>query len=331
MKYLCIVLLFLSWPLYARELNFIESHLLRLSAQQNPTQWLLPFSQTRNPTPYEVNVFGSVGPDTYGLYSDLTSKNQAKIQKRLDDSYGQPYDISAKVNFGYRHERFSQFMSTNGGAVLLVTDPVFPELKGFLFHDYTATSSYIFYPTKRFMLKPQLSYGVRRILDREYTSGDLVEKGLDVKFNKAPYVGFAELNLLGVFSLSQWGSLLFTLSSLPVVKRTYEYWDTFVGYRTPSIAGKKSGWLNSWNFYGGYSPVYAGNYDVDRTVKIGTNLSLLRNIHLDIFTIDQFYPAAILSYDARFVSLELLTLERAYDDFGRQKARQYGANLKIKW
>jgi hypothetical protein len=332
MKYLCIVffLALFSPAVLARKLNYIEAHLMRLSSQQNPTHWLLPFRHVKQPKTFETNIMVSMEKDTYPLYKDIQSKDQAKIQKRLADSFGKPYDVSAKVNFGFRYESFSQFFSTNGGAVLLVTDPVFPELKGFLFHDYTASSGYLFRPSPRFIIKPQLSYGVRKVLSEEYTVGDLVDKKLSVKFNETPYIGFMELSLLSLYSLKQWGQVLFELNSFPVIKNDYDYWDSFLGYKTPNFLKGKNWVLSEFSLYGGYAPFYAGQYDVSRTYKIGTRTAL-GDFDLDLFTMDDFYPAAIISYNFTYASLELFTFERAYDDFGNQKSREYGLNIKALW
>jgi hypothetical protein len=333
MKCLRIVfcILLISSSAHARKLNFIETHLLRLSSQQDPTHWLLPFKQVRTPRSFESNVMLSMEKDTYSLYEDIQSKKQDKIQSRLQESFGQPYDVSAKINFGYRYGKFAQFFSINGGAALLATDPVFPELKGFLFHDYTATSSFILKPLPRLMLKPQISYGVRKTLDREYSVGDLVDKSLDVKFNEAPYIGFLELNVLVIFSLSEWGQLLFEVNSLPLMHQEFQYWDSFLGYKTPNFLRSKRWFLTELAFYGGYSPFYGGEYDVSRTYKLGLKTSFAQGLEVDFFTMDDFYPAGIISWRVNYLTVEAFSFERAYDDFGNQKSRQYGLNLKVAW
>jgi hypothetical protein len=332
MKYLCFVVFCfsISWTASAKRLNYIESHLMRLSSQENPTHWLLPFRQIEQARTLESNIMVSMEKDTYSLYEDIQSKKQDKIQERLEDSFGKPYDVSAKVNFGFRYQSFSQFFSTNGGAVLLVTDPVFPELKGFLFHDYAAGSAYLFCPHPRLIFKPQISYGVRKVLDEEYTVGDLVDKSLDVKFNEIPYIGFLEFNLLSIFTLN-YGQLLFEVNSFPLMKNDYEYWDTFLGYKTPNFLIGKDWLLSELSLFGGYAPFYAGHYDVSRTYKIGARTAISPTFDLDIFTMDDFYPAAIASFNFTYASLEFFTFERAYDDFGNQKSREYGINIKALW
>jgi hypothetical protein len=333
MKYLHIVfIVFLTSSVaQARKTNFIEAHFLRLSSQQSSIQWLLPFNPVKDPTRLEANVMLSLQKDTYSLYKDIDSKDQNKIEERLQDSFGKPYDVSAKINLGYRFKRFSQFFSTNGGAVLLATDPVFPELQGFLYHDFTSSTAYIFKPYSRLMLKPQISYGARRVLDRKYSLGDLVDKSLDVKFNKAPYIGFLEFNLLWIYSLSEWGQILFQANSLPLIRNEYEYWDTFLGYKTPNLIKNMNWVLSELSLYAGYSPFYGGHYDVSRTYKMGVKTSLSDFLTLDIFTMDNFYPAAILSLRSSYLTVELFSFERAYDDLGYQKSREYGANLKLRW
>lgn len=333
MKYLRIAfcLTVLSSSAQARKLNFIEAHLLRLSSQQDPTHWLLPFKQVKAPKTFEGNVMLSLEKDTYSLYQDIKSQKQDKIQSRLQESFGRPYDVSAKINFGYRSGKFAQFFSTNGGAVLLATDPVFPELKGLLFHDYVATSSYILKPFPRLMLKPQLSYGVRKTLDREYSVGDLVDQSLDVKFNEAPYIGFLELNVFGLFSLSEWGQILFEASALPLLQQDFQYWDTFLGYKTPNFLQNKKWLISELAFYGGYSPFYGGEYDVSRTYKWGVKSVVDQTLEIDFFTMDDFYPALIASWRLDYFTVEAFSFERAYDNFGNQKSRQYGLNLKATW
>lgn len=314
----------------ARSLNFIESQQLRLSAQQNPVHWVLPFNVLKKASSWEINTFLSSEEDVFSLYKDIDSKDQALIQERLQSSFGQPYDVTAKMNFGFRNGNFAQFFSTNGGAVLLVTDPVFPEVKGLLFHDYMGSSSYLFRPTKNLLIKPQLNYGTRKILDRQFTVGDLVEKKISVDFNKAPQQTVVETNVMAVLGLESWGQILFEMNSFPLIKTEYQYWESFLGYMTPNFLSGTS-WIQSLQFYGGYSPVYAGSYDVERTVKTGSKLMLGEHLTIDIFTTDKFYPGAMVGYMAGFVEVSAFTFERAYDDFGLQRSRQFGGNLRLYW
>ena len=327
---IALLLLTLSATAQARSLNFIESQQLRLSSQQNPNHWIMPFNVVKTATTFETNTFFSAEKDVLPLYKDIQSKDQAQIQARLQESYGKPYDASAKVNLGFRTGNFAQFFSANAGAVLLVTDPVFPEMKGLLFQDFMGSSSYLFRPMKNWIIKPQLNYGARKVLDRQYTVGDLVDKKLNVNFNKTPQVGVVELNVTSVVGLDSWGQILMEMNSVPLIKNNYQYWDTFLGYLTGNILEGKA-WVRSLQLYGGYSPFYAGKYDVERTIKTGSKLLFGEHLSLDVFTTDKFYPGALLGVTAGFIEVSAFTFERAYDDFGLQRSRQYGGNIRFFW
>ncbi len=152
-----------------------------------------------------------------------------------------------------------------------------------------------------------------------------------MKFDKTPYIGFMEMNLLSIFSLDEWGQILFELNSFPVMKNDYTYWDSFLGYKTPNFLHNMNLFLSELSFYGGYAPFYGGNYDVSRTYKVGTRTAIGDFFGLDLFTMDDFYPAAIMSFHFTNISFDLFTFERAFDDFGNQKSREYGANFKASW
>ncbi len=332
MRFLFPVLLFTLFctSALAKRLNFIESHQLRLSGQQDPLHWLVPFHSVKHPDAWESNIFYSQQKDVLKVYKEVQTKDQDKIQERLSTSFGKPYDLSAKVNAGYRNGDFAQFFSSNGGAVLLATDPVFPELQGFLFHDYTSSTSYVFRPVKEMVLKTQLNIGVRKAFSQKLTTGDLVESKVNIRFNKEPYVGFMELSLRSLYSFGTYGRALFEINSLPLINE-YQYWDTFLGYQTPDIFDQKTSWFKEFSFYGGYSPFYGGHYDVSRTFRLGNRLGFGDFFSLDVFTLDKFYPGVIVSSKLGFLELSLFTFERAYDDYEKQKSREFGFNLKTSW
>lgn len=326
---LCIALLiFSSTDAYSRKLNFLESQLFRIAAANNSMRAINPFYLRSDFTSAESNLHLGAQEKTYALYQDLQSKDQNKIEERLSESYGNPYDASAKLNLGYRMGNFTHFFSTNAGAALLVTDPVFPEMKGILFHDYTTSMQYTYHVTPQFLIMPQLNLGVRKTLDQQLTVADLVQRSLDMNFNKRPYLGFSEFSLLSVFGLSGLGQILFELNSFPIQEQKYSYWDSFLGYQTPSLIN--SYFLSDLKFYAGYSPFYGGQYDVSRTYKWGTELGLLDLFKIHFFAMDKNYLSSIFKIELRYLDLEFFTVERAYDDFDIQKSRHYGLNLRFK-
>lgn len=319
MKFFAFLVL-ISINSYALDMNFMEAHHLRLSSQENVNNWLMPHTPDKDHD-FAFTFFGTGNKDVPEVYDDIQSKKQDKIENRINSSYGKPYDAAAKVQFLFQKNSFRQAFSTNGGAVFVVTDPVFPELRGMIFHDYMASSSYKF-QMGDFSFRPQLSYGFRRTLFRELTAGDLVQEKLNVKFNKAANVGLVEFGLQSAYKMSHYGEVFFDVNALPLTNYEYKYWETILGYRTPLLYQRLF-------LYAAFSPLYGGYYDVSRTYKLGANLSLVDSLRLHLFTLDDFYPGAEIQYRLGIVEVAVMTFERAYDDYGHQKSRQYGAALRL--
>lgn len=326
-----LMLMFLATEASGRSLNFIEAHQLRLSTRNDGLTWINPFFSARPAEHFDFRLFFSNEKDVLGLYKDIQSKDQPKIQQRLSESYGKPYDVSAKVGMGFHYGRFSQHFSTNGGALLFINDPVFPEMDGLIFHDYVTTSSYAFGKPRNWVLRPRISLGWRKMVDEKFTAGDLVQRPLKVNFEKKPYTNLFEMGLNGSKTLGEYGDLIGEVNAIPLIKSDgeYEYWDTFLGYRSWNFLDDKGSWLHALHAYGGYSPFYAGDYDVERTIKTGIDVQFIRHLRLDLFTMDKFYPGLIFSTQFQYIEFNLFTYERGYDDFGRQRSRQYGANLRF--
>ncbi len=298
----------------------MESHSLRLSSQDEVNQWIIPMSQERHET-VGLTIFASGHKDVLDVYEDLQSKNQPRIEKRIDSSYGTPYDASAKIQASIDYANFRQTLSTNAGAIFVVTDPIFPELQGLLFHDYMASTSYRFvFP--HMVFKPQISYGYRKLLYRTLNAGQVASEKIKVQFNKVESVGLAEFSLESKFFLREYGEIFFEINSLPLTNYEYSYYDTNVGYRSPLFARLIS-------FYAAYSPFYGGEYDVSRTLKLGAEIRPIDHVRLTLFTLDDFYLGGEAQILFRNFELALLTFERAFDDYGYQKSRQYGAFLKL--
>src|SRR3989344_5558774 len=93
----------------ARRLNYIEAHNLRLSSQTHSPHWINPFVFNKNLGNFEVNTLVSGQKDVLKLYNDIESKDEQKIIDRLEESFGKPYDLSAKISVGLKVGSFSQF------------------------------------------------------------------------------------------------------------------------------------------------------------------------------------------------------------------------------
>ncbi|MGB0452635.1 MAG: hypothetical protein ACPGJV_02890 [Bacteriovoracaceae bacterium] len=317
-----------SLSLNARELNYIESRLFRLSGHERPNEWVIPFYRyhKRSFPQFKFNIFASTHPEVPDVIDDIDSKDQDRIQTRLDNSFGQPYDASAKVLIGYRYQNFSQTFASNAGTIAVVNDPVFPELQGMLFQDYTMTSSYIFNYGKKLTLIPRIIYGRRRVLDSSFTAAQLADKKPDTKIKNRPWKTFVELSFNSKYRMN-YLDLVFELNSLPISANDFDYWDTNLGVKSKNLNNYFGLDIKKLDAYLSYSPLYVGNYDVSRTIKGGVGLEFNDFFMIDIFFEDEFLLGTLAKLNTRFFTISLFTFERAYDDFHTQTSRQYGINL----
>ena len=328
-----VFILMLSFKIHARELNYIQAHLFRLSGTDRPEEWIIPFYRYyKHSLPnVKFSLLASGNKQVPDLVSDLDSKDKQKIQNRLDQSYGKPYDASAKVFLALRYEEFVQSFSANAGAVAIVNDPVFPALEGLLYQDYMAHTSYYYKFNNELLLIPRVSYGERRVLDSSFTAVQLADKRPDTKLNVQAWKVVVEFSLQARYTFDYF-DLFMQANSIPIIKNDYAYWDTNLGLKTKNLlSSPDSDLFKVLDIYLMYSPIYGGNYDVSRTVKLGSGIVFNDNFALDIFLQDEYSLGGLAKLNFEYFELSVFTFERSYDDFHFQKSRQYGLNLVMKY
>ncbi|RZA09479.1 MAG: hypothetical protein EOP11_01570 [Proteobacteria bacterium] len=294
----------------------------RLSQARGPNDWLLPFA-AQDRGPLQVGVFLARQSEVGALYADLKSKDSARIQDSLQRSYGKVYDAAAKIGAEFNAGNFRQNFSLNAAASLRVNDPVFPELSGVLFNDYALSTSYGF-RWEGWSVRPKLTYGLRRVLARSFTVGQLLDGKPNAKLKSVPYRLFAEFGAEIMKSFG-WGDLYFNAASLPLRQTEFSYYQLDLAYRTPNLLGRlaaKS--LPSLSVWVSTSPVYGGDFEFVRTIRAGISANWLRYFQADIFTADKLLPGAIVRLGPPRVNLQLYTFARAEDDQHVFIARQYG-------
>jgi hypothetical protein len=307
-------------------LSYLRAHNFRLSQAASAGDWLLFFPRTEA-SRGAANLFFAREDGVGALYDDLSAKDSARLLSRLQQSYGEVYDVTGKLALEASLGRFRQRFSVNAAVSLTVNDPVFPELSGILFNDYTFTTDYRF-AYRGWAFRPSLTYGLRRTLDRSFTVGQLLDTKPNLKIKAVPYRLFAELGLEAGRSFS-WGDLLLSAESLPLRQRDYDYWQVELGYRSPNLLEKAAGgWPKRLNLWAAASPLYGGDYEFGRTLRAGVSVEWFRYLQTDVSFMDKFLPAAFIRVGTRAISAELFTFARGEDDAHTFSARQYGVGLK---
>lgn len=272
-------------------------------------------------------VLASRQSDVWGLYQDIKTKDQAKIARRLQESYGNVYDAAAKIGVYGRIGSFTQGISVNAAVAMLVNDPVFPELTGILYNNYALYSAYDG-EWLGVRWKPALTYGVRRVMEQSFTVGQLLDTKPNMKLKTYPYRFFAEGALEGTKSFS-WGELLANAEGVPLFRSDYMYWQVELGYRTRNLLeGVSRKWPWRWTAFTSFSPLYGGTYAMGRTVKVGTSVEWFRFLQTDFFLMDGFRPAGIVRVGTAWWNAQLFTFARSEDDYKAFNSRQYGLSVQ---
>lgn len=305
---------------YPRAQNFL------FAAADDADSWLIPMS-SRLAQPWRVILMGSSESQVFGLYKDIKSKDQARISSRLSDSYGDVFDAALKLGVAGRFGNFEQTFSISAAASLFVIDPVFPELSGIVNNEYALNSRYQF-EWEGFWFRPSLTYGLRRVMQRSFSVGQLLDQKPDVALKRVPYRGFADLN----FEISKpfaWGDLAVRAQGIPILHQEFLYWQVEGIYRTRNLVeGVKRTWPWRWNAWASVAPARGGDYSIVRSIKLGTMVEFNRYVQADLFFMDKFLPAAILRFGPARYNIELYTFQRSEDDFHLYQSRQFGISLR---
>jgi hypothetical protein len=314
-------------------LNYIQAHQFRLSATDNINEWIIPFYQkTEYSNPFiELLIFGSANRKVPSLIKDVDSKNKDRIQKTVDENYGNPLDASAKISLRFRIKNIRQSFSTNAGAFALVNDPIFPYINGTLFHDYTSNTSLTLKWGKKLELIPKLTIGRRRVLYKTITVTDLADKKPDTKIKNRPFRDFSEFSLHSKYDFKK-ASVFFHLNSLPIRSQRFQYWDSNVGLKIPNFINMSNTMLfKNVTASVSFSPFYGGSYSMRNTIKAGVGFHFSKYLTLDAFLSDQFLPGAILKLDSRIFNLTFFSFERHMNSLDVKGSRQYGFNFSAKF
>lgn len=333
MKFLLLLLCLLPATAIAarKPLSYPKSHNFRLSSAASLRAWLL-IPELGGAPQRTVRLLFADNPEVPGTYRDIKSKDIVRIQRRLETLYGHPVDAEAKIGLSLPFGAFEQSFAMNGAAAMLVNDPVFPELNGILFNDYTLTSAYAFRLPQEIEARAALNYGLRRVMEQSFTVGALLGSPLNTKLKTYPYRFYSELSLSAERRFASLGTFGFALQALPVYQKYYDYWAADLSWRsTDLLAGTNLSIPKKAYLWAGVSPFFGGAYNWARTFRLGTSVAWFPFLRTDLFVTERFLLGGVISGRIGLVDLELFTFERAEDEHKIFKSRQYGAALSARF
>lgn len=313
------------------ELKLLDSQLLRMKDHSNPIEIINPFSRPNRVADWSISLFFSGEQNVLNFYQDISSKNQTRINQKLQNSFGVPYSFFTQVDlykiFNIGDVKFKQGLHANLGGSFYLIDPVFPEVETLLFKNYNASTELNFLIHSDYKVNFSVNYGIMQILNQKLTVGQLVESKPSFKLSERPYNFYMNINLKSEYRLENWGRVLVEMTSLPITKVDYKIFNSFLGFETHNLF--QADWSHDYTvkLYAGYSPFYQGNYLNNRTAIFGTKFRFFDVVNFDLFTNDHTYLGAHLAVGTSLYNLSVFTYQQSYDDYGIYKFRNYGFNL----
>lgn len=338
--YISIFLLFhfTSLSNAAERMNYIEASQLRLTSSNNTSDWIIPFYQ--NPLTSEKQLstktfalragfFGSSNHLLPSIYSDIKKQDVPVVIEKLDNQFGSPLDALAKVFVETNWRQYTLGLSVNAGGSLIQNNPTFPQIDGFGFYnaainfsrrlDFFVGSLTTIKITTGFMHSSRFSVNL----------GDIIDDSVDVRVDKQPADWFMNLSLKNQYT-SDYGVISMEANSLPLFSNKYFYWNTNLGYRSPTFLNNESSLvLHNLSFYGLFSPFYGGRYKIKDTIKLGTSAGLTSIFALDLFTTLDFIFGAYAKFRYSIFEISAFSLQQNYDILGLQSSRSHGISFSF--
>lgn len=316
----------------ATEENFLNSQLLRMIDIYDPLEVINPFLTTEKKTlGGSLNLNGE--KNVYSFYKDISSKNQSLINQKLQQSFGVPYSFLGKANLygkiNLENVSLTQTFHVEMGGSFYLTDPVFPEVSTLLFQNYGASTEFNFDSPNTYKSNFSLNYGRQRALRQKLNTGDLVTSKPSFKLKERPFKSYLMVNFNIEYNLFNIGNAILKINSVPILKQDYELFNSFAGFITNNILPPDFKTIDHIKFYAGYSPFYKGNYDVKRTIVLGSKLGISSWMNFDVFSTDDMYPGGQIKLGPDFFNASLYTYQESYDNYGIYKFRNYGLNLNL--
>lgn len=329
---------FLTSSAYAtKNTNALESELLRFSSIQDTQDYILPFFRDEPKSVKDLgnnltfNFFFFGNSDIVNLANNLTSGDSEAIVKEIDESFGVPKTALIRVGVNYNYKKFTQSFNVNAGEVLVINNPVSPEISGLVFFDIAATSSYKWTShSEYFSLEGSLSFIKRKAIKNTISLARLVDNDYeDFNLEQADSYNLVEGSLSASFNLD-YIDLQAQIRSIPLGGQRFSYWDSIIDIRSKDLA-LTSKYFSFWDIYAQYSPVYGGDYDILTTYKLGTGIGLSDHLAVDIFASGKLHANLIITLRLETVEFSVYSVNKVYDQEFYQEARAVGIDTRYRF
>lgn len=325
-------IILLSPMVMSKELTFFPSELLRHQEADSTLSFMILQQNADNP--YDRVVFDTLwSKDTFSLLSDINSKDEGRISRRIERSYGTPSYANAKWLGAITYKRIRLALQFNEGIVAIGNDPVFPEF--YYFHSQSLSTNlkyHLDYDWKSWKLSliPSVTFGQRRILNSTFSAIDLANKVASTKISKTPWDSFANFHFYSHLD-HPWIRFMIEARNLGLYqhKNQIDTHEVRLGMSGPNLLGdpeKQNEYaLKPFIFH---SILSAGLYNKWRSLRVGLEFAY-KSIHTRVFNSDAKALGLEAGLNTDSFTLALWAMDRYFDNSYFQKTRLYGLQFSF--
>ena len=271
----------------------------------------------------DLNLTGS--KNIKELNSLFDTDDNEEIINYLDNNYGSRFLVETNNYLGLKFFNNKIELSTSGGALLDINNPIMPEIDGKFLHDINLNYSRIF-NYKKYKIEPKLIVGKRKFYNTKITPGDfLKEEKFKFKWNDYKYKNFIDFDLTLEHKYKRF-TFRHELRSVPIAGyRPINYWLLNTGINYDIVEDKLFN-LSSWLKF---SPLYYGDYDWKKQIEYGVTGNILNFLTL---TVAQQYEGLLsnLDIDLKLIRIGIFYKKPNVNDFDYSQDL-FGAQFSLKW
>ena len=310
-----------------KKLGLLQSKLFQLTSSGSFQEWLIHPSYSKKDFSNKTLFLFSKSSGFFDFYNNLRTKDSQKISTAISNSVGTPNTLIYKIEGVYKKGFFNHSFSYNSGQFLFI-DPSNSQKVDGLFYSALGGKLYskFVFPKLKMIVIPKIIYGLRKSLDKNFSSAELVLNQPDQTLGKNPWKVFSELNLLTNINLKILDMTL-NLQSFPLLNKDFIFWEFSTGLKSKKIPLFKKG--TSFDFFANFSPYVGGDYEKKRTMRYGSSLYLNRKVRLNIFLLENSKLGLHLAWKSKNLSVSIHSYEMLYSN--NYSIKKNGVDFKYKF
>ncbi len=313
-----------------QKLDLVQSKLFDLSSSRNFHDWLIhPYFEKDIFLKKSFFIF-SRSPSFLDFYNQIRTGDSTKITEAISNTAGTPNLLNFKLETSFEKRLFHHSFSFSSNQFLFINPNTPTVLDSLMNHTLAGkTSKRFFFNRSGILIIPQITYGLRKSMNKSFSINDLLIEQPDQTLSNFKWIFFSELNLLLDINFKIL-NLTLDFKSFPLINRDYIYWSLVSGLKSKKFYSPfKSPYFSSLDFFFNTTPISGSNNDKLKTTRYGTNLYLNKYLNFNVFFLESNKMGFIFTYKNKNLSFSLHSYEKTYLDEYSFKKRGIDFNYKF--